>query len=297
MTDYVNYDRDIEVRKKLEMNRCEYDLAGNRYAYISPKDNLLISDADGFLIDSLQRFDQAMRDAGHPELTYEELSKLSADKNDIEKELDIYMNEFASAYIGKPKKFEAVLKSQKRYRDLSRDYKEAKAKLEAFYDAKDYVLEEVDPNGEHLNYDWIYDPNECEVDEEACKLIIDNVGEGRVYSKGVIASWENCHKEVEAKVKLLRPYLENIPILSIPYHLQPYKEGAVRSASDKVYVLSDIHGKFNTYLSSFHDDSGSACRRTSDLYPKLIVCHKSSSITSCESLRDGIEKVKTRKTV
>lgn len=313
MTNY-DYSKDIEVKRRLEQYRCEYDLAGNRYTYIGPKDNLLISDADGFLIiNSLPRLDQAMIMAGHPELTYEKLGPLMVNAKEAETQYLKYAIDFITAYMSDKKiaivgldeakagSLENILRetdegaellkkmqSARYYNEYKSWYDEATGDVTKFYIAKDRILEERDiMDDEKLNYDWVFDPKECIVDEKACKFIVDNVGKNEAYSKGLIASWVNSPREVIAKVKLLRPYLGNIPILSMPYHLQPYQEGVARVATDKVDLIVLIHGKFNEHLSSFHDDSLGACSNVRITHPKLIVVHKTPKMTACESLEKG----------
>ena len=318
MTNYSSYDKDIEVKRKVEQYRCMYDLAGNRYAYIGPKDNLLISDADGFVIkNSLERLDMAMTEAGHPELTYSRLGILTTDANDAEKQLLIYVKDFMAAYLNDKKdiiipveiisadSLENVLKgtdllkamqSQKMFKEYKEWYDFATGEVKKLYLEKDRILEERDiSESEKLNYAMVFDPRECVVDEKACKFIVDNVGIDKIYSKGLIASWVNSPREVEAKVKLLRPYLGNIPILSMPYYLQPYQVGVERVATEKVGLIIAIHGKFNLFLSSFHDDSGRACKNAAIAHPKLIVCHKTPNITACESFEKGKTLVLERK--
>ena len=279
---YGNIQEDLLVKQRVEKYGCFYDLAGNRYAYIQPTDNVVTSDADGFLfIDSQRRIYEEVGRID-PLASPKRKNELEAEKIVLETRIERRRKLFQQIGIEEGytrDEVEGLLKVDAEYQSAILALNKVLDELKDVQRRRNIVLEEQDPTLDKVDYIGVY--SECKVDEAACELLVNNVGPGKVFSKGLVESWFNGNRdESKAKSIRLRPYIGDLPILSIPW------------PENKIQMLQNIHGQFYLPTSLIGDDQLIVATEVGIYFPDMIAETKSPEETAYDTLYRGIQKVK-----
>lgn len=279
------YKIDMAIKNRAEELGCIYDIgSGRRYSHIGPESRVLCSDVDGCLIIDSQRL--IYEEAGiidplvKPEIKADlekQIGELITNNAEIERQYkemaqadNTSEGELAEVII-------ELLKDDKQYQ-LNQGAIESKKKdLEDFLRRRDIVLCRKDPNIRAIDYRGIY--RRCQVDENACKLINDNVGPEKLFTTAIALSHFNDEAEV-AKIERIREYL-NIAILLI------------RWPKSKLGSLKYIHGIYCYIRSLLLDDDIRVINDAMAHFSDVKCTFKSADITTSEALERGFQKVKT----
>lgn len=291
---------DAEVLLKLDRYRCICDFGESKIvSFINPQDNVIISDVDNFLfVDSQTLINEEIARINH-NVSSDEFKRIN-DNIDYHRE---EMNKIAEKYTmslsinNEGYDLNDVLLSDERYSKLLiglNQLNEEKLRKKILLNS---ILLEVNPKTPKIDYEEIY--RKCKVNEEACRLIVDNVGEEKLFSKGLAASWYNPATE-QAKIKRLRIYFGNLPILLIPFLVYPFNPlNPNFEQTSKIGTVVDIFGMFDMRLSLIGDDQAMAISDAFIRYGNdgegLVTCLSSSPETAHIALREKMKVIESRK--
>lgn len=283
---------------------------------LHPEDNVLLLDADKFLISDSLKYIEEETIKIDPTLSHENYLSITDAIRQITAEINRIAGENIADYAvectgdtwyyikGEGENRIYLPLNDFRLAGLFKQKKSYERQLRDYFIRKDFILEEVEENGKRLDYTYIY--NNSHVDERACSMANICAMDGS-YAYVMVVSYSNSHEtESKEKDKKLSGVLgPEIKRLYIPYHLAPFyinsddgKVGGVtRDAANKPLVVENIFGKFNSALSTFHDDSGAACAMAQASYPEMDCIRLVDGGSAADNIRMGRERVLTKKSI
>ena len=279
----TNFDREVVIRSTADRLGCIYD--AQKYDFIGPKDNFLNMDVDGCLFTNSQRLIDEQVGEINPNASNArraELEKELAECAKRIKEEEAICIQVLGSSGQNEEEVKKILQNSKHYKEALKRYEDKLREYQMLRKLRDDILAERDPSQKRIDYDYVY--THCIVDEDACSLVTSNVGPGKLFASGGAVTMFNPVREFDPKVKRLRPYFENLPIIGVPYRLV-----------GKMWVIATIYGTFEFATSLHVDDNSDNTDDTKRRYPETQVVHKTNSMTTSDALNMGFQLVKEEK--
>lgn len=276
-----NLSIEVAIKEKAKERGCIYDRGSSLYPRIDVESNVLHTDLDGFLLDSQAAIYEAAGEIdpqarpGLKKDIEERMAALVSDNANISNIISMAAKEQKLSGEAFDEYVEAMLKQHSRYQLNMQRLKEVNDDMAIFKKHRDDVL--CGRNPKKIDYRGIYAT--CPIDEDACKLIEENVGPGKLFTTAIATSHYNDDTEI-AKIERLRKIL-SIPVLLIPW------------PGSKVGTVVDISGVYNFKRSLIADDDVLVITDTQSRYSNMQVSLKENGMTTCQTLEEGFQKVKT----